>query len=77
MTLRDLPTGSEARVREILGARSLRRRLEGMGIHPGDRVEVVQAAVRGGATLIQVHGAEVALGHEHADLVIVDAPVPA
>ena len=76
MTLRDLPSGSAVRVREVLGPRPLRQRLGGLGIHPGDLVEVVQATILGGPMLIQVHGAEVALGHEQADLVVVDPPEP-
>ncbi|NLH47239.1 MAG: ferrous iron transport protein A [Myxococcales bacterium] len=47
---------------EIQGGYRLRQNLGGLGIHPGDTVEVLQKGHFGGPVLIEIHGVKVAIG---------------
>jgi ferrous iron transport protein A len=73
-TLQSLPTGSRAVVREVHGGHGLRRRLGAVGVHPGDALEVVRTALRGGPVLIEIHGVRVAIGRRQAEKVEVELP---
>ncbi|WP_407275768.1 FeoA family protein [Halothiobacillus sp. DCM-1] len=53
--------GARVRVAEIRGASpALAKRLEGMGIHPGTLLEVIQH--EGGGLVVRLHASKVALG---------------
>ena len=47
VTLEDLPPGRPARILAIEGARDLRHRLLGLGLHPGGTITVLQRQPRG------------------------------
>jgi ferrous iron transport protein A len=71
LTLERVEKEIEVGVVEIQGGWGVRQRLNRMGIHPGDRVLVKRSGVMGGPILVQVHGAEVAMGRGMARKVIV------
>jgi ferrous iron transport protein A len=62
----------KARVIDIQGGWGIRRRLEQMGIHPGDEVKVVRYGALKGPILIEIHGFQVALGRGIASRIIVE-----
>lgn len=62
MTLDQLTPGDEARVLDIRAGHGLQRRLNHLGIHPGDRVRLSGRGAFHGPLLVQVHGMQVALG---------------
>jgi ferrous iron transport protein A len=72
VTLRDIRTGGWAAVREIKGGLGMRRRLGDVGLHPGDRVEVLRCGALGGPVLVRIHGARVAIGQRQAQKIEVD-----
>jgi Fe2+ transport system protein FeoA len=76
MTLRDVKTGAWAAVREIRGGLVLRRRLGDIGLHPGDKVEVLRCGALGGPMLVRIHGARVAIGQGQAQRIEVDPVEP-
>ncbi|MEW6439694.1 MAG: FeoA family protein [bacterium] len=61
-TLERLRNGRQGLVLEIRGGKALRQRLARLGVHPGDRVRVIRIGSFGGPVLIDIHGAEVAIG---------------
>jgi len=71
-TLYKLKDGEEARVLNILGGHGVRQRLSHCGVHPGDRVRVIRNGFLGGPVLIDIHGAEVAIGQGMARKVEVE-----
>jgi ferrous iron transport protein A len=62
MRLTEMKTGSRGIVRDIRGGYGMRRRLAGMGVHPGDKIDVSRASALRGPMLIIVHDAQIALG---------------
>lgn len=73
MTLAELKSGSHGVVREIGGGYGIRRRLTGLGLHPGDRVEVIRAPLFHGPALVRVHDVQIAIGWRMAKNVQLDA----
>lgn len=71
VTLDKVEEGRRNVVREVRGGLALRQRLGGLGIHPGDEVTVRRAGSWGGPVLIEVHGAEVAIGQGQARRILV------
>lgn len=69
--LSELPIGTAGRIAEIRGGRSLTRRLLGLGLRPGSRVEVLHQ--RGRGVVVTNGEARVALGGGIVDKVIVEA----
>lgn len=65
-TLTRLAAGEQAVVLNVHGGCGLRHRLRGVGIHPGDSIEVIRAGFLGGPLLVRVHGAQVAIGRGQA-----------
>jgi ferrous iron transport protein A len=70
--LETLPPGHRARVVRIEGGRGLVARLTRLGVVPGAEVKVVSRAPVGGPVLVEVNGAQVALGRGVARKVVVD-----
>ena len=62
MTLEQLMPGDEARVLNICGGHGLQRRLNHLGIHPGDTVQLSGRGAFRGPLLVRIHGMQVALG---------------
>ncbi len=60
MSVRDLPVGRPAALADLRVPPAQRARLAELGLRPGEQVEVVQRAV-GGARILAVHGARIAL----------------
>jgi len=72
ITLERVKDGTEALVREIQGGRTLRHRLARRGVHPGDKLRLVRTGHFGGPVLIEVHGAEVAIGRGMAQKIVLE-----
>lgn len=71
LPLSALQAGQSGKVLEIEGGWHLRRRLNQIGIHVGDQLQVVRGAMFGGPVLIRIHFCEIALGKGMADRIIV------
>lgn len=61
-TLDTAPADTALRVEHISGGIGIRRKLNSLGIHPGDTIQVVRSGFMGGPILVGIHGIEVALG---------------
>jgi len=72
MTLDELSFGQSARIIAIEGGHGLQRRLQQMGIHPGDTVAVSSRGAFRGPLLVGIHGSRIALGRGVARRVIVE-----
>ena len=75
-TVAHLRHGVPAVVLQIKGGVGIRRRLNHLGVHPGDRIEVIRNGYLGGPVLIQVHGAKVGIGGGMAERIEVEAEEP-
>ena len=71
-TVDQLSANQKARVIEYQGGLGVRKRLEHMGIHPGDVITVMQRGALGGPILIKVHGFQLALGRGIASKILVE-----
>lgn len=71
-TLNHLTRGEVALIKEIRGGRSIRQRLGRLGLHPSDKIRVVQNGFFGGPILIEVHGVEVGIGRGMAEQIEVE-----
>ncbi|MEJ2215280.1 MAG: FeoA family protein [Gemmatimonadota bacterium] len=70
-SLARLPTGAQAVVQRVCGGRELGRRLAGMGLTVGSRLEVLQN--RGhGPVLVRVRYTRIALGYGEAAKILVE-----
>lgn len=70
-TLDTVDAGQSAVVSDIRGGWNVRQRLNQMGIHVDDVLEVRRCCSMGGPILIRVHGTEVALGRGLAGKIVV------
>ncbi len=61
--------GEKVVVRDIIGGMGIRRRLESMGLYPGEEVEVVLA--NGGPIILNVKGCRLGIGHGMAYKIMV------
>ena len=73
-TLEKLKDGDKAVVRDIKGGHGIRQRLSHVGLHPRDTIEVIRSGYVGGPMLVEIHGAEVGIGHGMAEKVEVEVP---
>lgn len=71
-TLEILTQGQQATILEIRGGRSIRSRLSGQGLHPGDHIRVVQSSHLGGPIVIEIHDVTTAIGRGMASAVEVE-----
>ena len=71
-TLNFLKEGSQATIREIQGGSHVRRRLNNIGIHPDDPIQVLRSGYVGGPMIIKVHGVEVGIGQGMAEKIEVE-----
>ena len=62
-TLERLKDNMEAFVKQIHGGHSIRQRLGALGVHPQDKLKVLRSGFLGGPVLIEIHGAQVGIGH--------------
>ena len=70
--LDEVEENKKAKVIDIQGGWGEKRRLNQMGIHPGDVVTVVRYGALGGPMVIEVHGFQLALGRGIASQVFVE-----
>ena len=71
-TLAKLKNGAQAVVKDIHGGHGIRRRLNHLGVHPGDTVEVIRSGYLGGPVLILMHGAQVGIGRGMAERIEIE-----
>lgn len=71
-TLDKLENGNLAVVRQINGGHRIRQSLGRLGLHPQDKLEVLRSGFLGGPVLIEIHGAEVGIGHGMAEKIEVE-----
>ena len=71
-TIEKLKGGDIATVSDIKGGRTVRNRLNGLGLHPSDKIRVVRNGFFGGPMLIEVHGIEVGIGRSMAEKIEVE-----
>ncbi|MBN2030523.1 ferrous iron transport protein A [bacterium] len=71
LTLDQIKKDKEVVVVEINGGWGVRQRLNQMGIHPNDRIQIKRSGAMGGPILIQIHGIEVAIGRGMAKKIVV------
>jgi ferrous iron transport protein A len=65
--------GERVRIVEISGGWGIRQRLNQMGLHDGDCLELKRSALLGGPLLIEIHGSDFALGRGISRHVLVEA----
>lgn len=76
MPLTQLPVGGAARVRSLLSAGGMRRRLQDLGLIEGTLVRCLQKSPAGDPVAYDIRGAVIALRSEDASQVLVQtAPV--
>jgi Fe2+ transport system protein FeoA len=71
-TLDHLKDGDTATIHEILGGHGIRHRLNHLGIHPQDQLEVIRSGYPGGPMLIKVHDIQVGIGQGMAKKIEVE-----
>lgn len=72
MTLAQAREGQVVIVKSLEGGFGFRRRLLGLGIHPDQKLKVLKSGILGGPILVEVQGAEVAIGRGAANKVEVE-----
>ena len=70
--LDEVAENRKAKVIDIEGGWGVKRRLNQMGIHPGDVITVLRYGALGGPIVIEVHGFQLALGRGVASQVFVE-----
>jgi len=71
-TLEKLEKGAQAVVKQIHGGHRIRQSLGRLGVHPQDKLKVLRSGFLGGPVLIEIHGAEVGIGHGMAERIEVE-----
>ena len=71
-TLDHLKDGTIAIIHNIEGEQGVRNRLNHLGLHARDQVEVLRSGYPGGPILIKVHGIEVGIGQGLAEKIEVE-----
>jgi Fe2+ transport system protein FeoA len=71
-TLNHLVNGESAVIHNIQGGQSVRRRLNHLGLHPQDPIQVVRNGYFGGTVLVKIHGIEVGIGQGMAEKIEVE-----
>jgi ferrous iron transport protein A len=72
VSLVELSPGQKAKVRRMSGGRGIRARLSALGIRPGVFITKVSTGLMNGPVVIQMQGAQVAIGQGMARRVIVE-----
>jgi Fe2+ transport system protein FeoA len=72
-TLDHLKDGDIATIHNIQGGLGIRHRLNHLGVHPQDQVEVIRSGYLGGPMLIKVHDIKVGIGKGMAKKIEVEA----
>ena len=70
--LRDLVPGQSARLAQVGGERSFRRRLMELGFLPGTRVRLVRRVDVGDLVELEVRGSHISLRHSEASQLLFD-----
>ena len=61
-TVAQMQSGQKGKIIEVAGGYGLRRRLEAMGVRPGQQLTKVSSMFMRGPVTVQVNGARLALG---------------
>jgi Fe2+ transport system protein FeoA len=69
-TLSETPEGKTVVIKQIMGGRGIRSRLEGLGIYVGQTVKVLRNGW--GPVLLEVMGRKVAIGRGQAEKILVE-----
>jgi len=77
MTLMDAGLQDCVRIMAVDAGCGLQRRLEHIGLHPGDLISVVARAAFHGPLLVEAHGMRLAVGRGVASRIIVAPARPA
>ena len=72
MTLSQTEEGDLVMVKSLDGGFGFKRRLLSLGIGPGQKLRVLKSAAFGGPILVEVQGAEVAIGRGMAQKIFVE-----
>ena len=72
MTLRDVKIGESAIVKTVGGEGALRQHFLDMGVIPGAKVTVVRFAPMGDPVELRIHGYELTLRKEDAEIVEIE-----
>ncbi len=73
-SLTELTNHFTARVSRILDHREIWQYLHTVGIHPGDRIELLRKAPLGGPLHVRCNGRDIALGRKLAAKILVELP---
>ena len=73
-TLEKLKSGDRAVIRDIKGGHAVRQRLNRLGLHPRDTLQIIRSGYVGGPVLLEIHGAEVGIGQGMAEKIEVEVP---
>jgi len=71
-TLDHLKDGDIATIHNILGGHGIRHRLNHLGVHPQDKIEVIRSGYPGGPMFIKVHDTQVGVGQGMAKKIEVE-----
>ncbi len=70
--LNEATAGRRGRVVAIDGGRQVRQKLNTMGVHVGDLIQITRSGIMKGPIIMSVHGVEIAIGRGMADKVLVE-----
>lgn len=71
-TLNHLENGQTAVIHDIQGGQYVRRRLNHLGLHPKDRIQVLRNGYFGGPVLVKINGVEIGIGQGMAEKIEVE-----
>jgi Fe2+ transport system protein FeoA len=71
-TLNHLAKGASAVIHNIQGGQTVTRRLNHLGLHPKDPIQVLANGYFGGPILVKIHGMEIGIGRDMAEKIEVE-----
>lgn len=71
-TLNHLENGQTAVIYDIRGGQSVRRRLNHLGLHAQDRIQMLRNGYFGGPVLVKINGVEIGIGQGMAEKIEVE-----
>ena len=72
VSLRSIPVGKSAKVKNLLSTGAIRRRLQDIGLIEGTRVDCVQQSPSGDPVAYLIRGAVIALRSEDSEQILVE-----
>lgn len=71
ITLDQMAAGQRGVVSRVIGGHGLIRRLENLGIRPGQEIKKVSAMLLAGPVVVKIHGTDIALGRGMARKILI------